>query len=545
MKYLVVGDVDQIQSYVFASSRLRAIRGASALLETAVKKFVQDETSRGVNCFRWHGGQVIATLDVTLPDEADEFCARLEESVRRESKGEASITTACVEYDGTEFQKKLKQAFRCVHTEKDGRQTFGPANAALVTNPYYRRCSLLPTQPASSHTVVGEVGDQEGRYLSNAAAARWEAVKYIEFDEELLKRLGVSDCKLPYQIDDLWEQEEGGYMGFIAADGNSIGQMLEVIPNEGLYHDFSNAMYELLLEAISKAASDAGIRRFKFGKRKKTKRGDGQRVAKYLPLIPVIVAGDDLSLLVRAEHALPLAEKLCQRFAELSKGYDPIQQVINLFCRDESYRAAARQIFPQRFANGELKSESDQTWDECQPLTLSVGVAIAKHNFPISVYRRLAAELRDEAKQRSRQRGPRAQTGGMIDFAVITTATAQSLESLRSHYQTDAATKLTMRPYTLGGMQNLRGLAQSLKELPRSKRKFLYTELFAGATPGQVAYEFVMGREREGTRRSVFDAMERLGCSQRQAFHQVDEEKKDTPLIDALEMAELLKEDEN
>lgn len=556
-KYLIVGDVDQIQSYVFSSSRLRAIRGASALLEVTVKEFVEQEKKKGAKFLRWRGGQIVAVLDVDEKGEADEFCNRLEAVVRGKSGGTASITTVHVEYSGTGFCDKLKEAFREIHSEKDSRQHFGIESSALLTGPYYHRCNLLPTQPAQCYyKVVEEIGEEEEWYLSEAAKARLDMFtdkgkrEKIGFEVELLKKLIPTDpdYQLPYQPDDLWEEEEGKYMGFIAADGNSIGQMLEVIGEESLYEKFSNELYDLVLDTISEAAKSTKIPEKHFKKTKISKRRSSQKLReyKYFPLIPVIIAGDDQSLIVRSEDALQFVVELCRNFVELSKNCSAIQQVINLFCRDSDYRAAARQLFSNRFDDGAPKPDTDKSWKDPQPLTLSVGVAIAKYKFPISAYRRLASELRDEAKKALRKPlDDGAPQGGMIDFAVITTATVQSLKDLRLRYWIDRETHLSMRPYTLENFQKLQELARLLKSFPRSKRKFLYTQLFAGHAFGQTAYQFVMAREREESGKIIFDAMEGFGCEYGYAFRSTSSsDEKETQLIDALELAELMEKED-
>ena len=220
-KYLAIGDVDKIQSYVFASGRLRAIRGASALLEATVQKFAESFPS-GVEFLRDRGGQVVAIVD----GDAHAFCKKLEKTIRLKSGGAANITTAFTEYDGSNFRQTLKEIFHKIHTEKDGRQQSVVNGAALLTNPYYRRCHFLPTQPASMFDEVGEPGDGDERYLSKAAVSGKEAVKDIDFDKKLLAKMGCTDplYKLPYQLDDLWatEKVERAYMGFIAADVTAL-----------------------------------------------------------------------------------------------------------------------------------------------------------------------------------------------------------------------------------------------------------------------------------------------------------------------------------
>lgn len=554
VKYLIIGDVDQIQSYVFASSRLRIIRGASALLENSIKEFVENEKAQQqVEFLRWRGGQVVAILAVTDEDQAqaqaDEFCAHLEAAVRRKSGGAASITTTSVKYDGTSFRQHLKAAFRQIQAEKDGRQNWGIEGAALLTGPYYHRCDLLPTLPAQRREEIGDLGEEEERYLSAAASARLKEVRgkqKVDFDEQLLQKLDVqlaaAGYQFPYQPDDLWEQVEGGYLGFVAADGNSVGQMLEVIGNEQLYRNFSEEMYDLVLETIAQAARIAGIHKRKVHKTKQRRTGSGQQIYKYVPLVPVIVAGDDLSLLVRAPQALSLAAGLCTQFVQLSQIKSAIQAVVDDFCQDENYRVAAHQLFPAHFASG-FNREATQAAGSS--LTLSVGVAIAKRKFPISIFRRLAGELRNEAKRVLRERPEAVQEGGMIDFAVITSANVQSLQDLRERYRTDPDTRLTMRPYTLNKFKLLQSLAVALKSVPRSKRKLLYTECFAGREVGEAAYRFVLAREGKPVRDRIRQAMAALlGVDSDQAFHPNNSGKMETPLVDALELAELTEEEE-
>ncbi|QQS46593.1 MAG: hypothetical protein IPM66_22285 [Acidobacteriota bacterium] len=543
-KYLIVGDVDQIQSYVFASSRLRAIRGASALLENTIKNFkeAKEEADPNARFLRWRGGQVVIEFCAGGPDEAQSLCDELEEVLNRQSHGTAHITTTFVDYDDTKFRECLKETFRRIHDEKDAHHSFAMASSALLTSPYNHRCNYLPAQSASDYTSYEE--DEEGRYVSLAADVRLAAVMRkgkAEFDQELLQKMNPDSDEyyLPYKLDDLFRNREGGYMGFIAADGNSIGQMLEVIPCAKLYKEFSEEIYDLTLEAIAQAAKRVGITSSKkiiHG----TVKGEKRR---YLPLIPVIVAGDDMSIIVQADDALRFAQELCENFASLSNG-DAIQQVIKLFCIDPDHQVAAIQLYPDCFdIHGQPKPDNDEVWGK-QRLTLSIGVAIAKRKFPISVYRRLAGELRDEAKKSLRGHPEYVRQGGVIDFAIITTPTAQSLNDLRDHYSPAEKVKLTMRPYSLNGFQALRSLGKKLKEMPRNKRKYLYTELFTSPHTGQAAFQFVMSKEENRTNREISRGLKEV-CDSKGAKLKRGEAfctrggQRETPLIDGLEVAEL------
>jgi hypothetical protein len=540
--YLIVGDVDHIQDYVFGSNRLRAIRGASALLGQAAES-IECTPPADLDILRWRGGQIVAVLRHASVQSAEQVCAQLERVFRESSAGEATLTTGYAEYDGQNFKGAVADAFKIVRREKDGRHRLGPDGEALLTSPYDRRCDLLSVQSAQMRRLVSQAGEPiEYRFHSPAADKQWQAVRSkIPFDQDLQKELikagalddkDAKDYRFPYAPEDLWRWEsDEQYVALVMADGNSFGQMLECIDDTELYQEYSNEIYRLTLNAVARAAKETGIdKTVSFFK----------RGSKWLPLTPIILAGDDLSLLVRKEHGLGFAHTLCQKFSSLSMDateYPHVRRVISLFRQCQPL--AGMKLFP---------GDDPRSWR----LTLSAGIAIAKRKFPISVLRRLAGELRAEAKRALRHDWDAAVRGnGVLDFAVITTATVQPLQDLRKRYRIDEEPGrppeypgkwvcLTERPYTLDRFEQLQRLAHALQRIPRSKRKFLYTELFKGKAAGTEAYRFLMAREPEARRDIKETSRELLPDASKSPFRENRIDTWTTPLVDALELAELL-----
>ena len=533
-KYLIVGDVDHIQDYVFASSRLRAIRGASALLDTIAEHIKQHppEPLNSHDILRWRGGQIVAVLPDAGEEQAEIVCASMERTFRERSGCEATITIAWQTYQEGGFRQAIKNALRKVQDEKDGRQCLGSQGQAFLTSPYHRRCHLLPSQSAT------EPDERRERYLSRAALIRWNAVNQqapsdrdlrCKFSEE-----GIASGTMPYNLDNLWEGgSEGRYMAFVMADGNGFGQLLGAIRDPESYEAFSQELHDLTITAVVKAADKAGIESFS-GK-------GGQEI---LPMIPIILGGDDMSILVAAKYAVPFTYYLCHIFSRLSAEISP---------DGRSYRYPYVHKAICDFREG---SEAGEIYfpgaDESQwRLTLSTGMVIAKKAFPISAFRRFASELRSAAKTKLRSQSGAALQGGAIDFAVITTSTVQSHSDILQHYRFDETpetditgskifTCLTGRPYSVDQFGNLRILAKELRAIPRSKRKFLYQEFFKGRARATEAYQFVMAREG--------DRAENIANCLEQKFDIDDPElspfrdtgmELETPLLDALELAEL------
>jgi len=145
----------------------------------------------------------------------------------------------------------------------------------------------------------------------------------------------------------------GKYMAFIMADGNSFGQMLESINDPEIYKGFSWELYDLTLNAVVSAIFKSKIHKKDFDKQLEDKRH------RLLPFIPVILAGDDLSFLTRAEDAADFTYQLCNEIAELSQ-------------REDLYPNIRKVI-------SDFRGEERSAW----PLSFSAGFGITKKTFPI------------------------------------------------------------------------------------------------------------------------------------------------------------------
>ena len=129
--------------------------------------------------------------------------------------------------------------------------------------------------------------------------------------------------------------------------------------------------------------------------------GDGEEGRAML--VPVVLAGDDVTFLAPGDAAIDAAAAFLSAFDEAA-GEDPV----------------------------------------CGPLGLSVaaGVALVKRSFPFSVAYGLAGELCHSAKTRSRR-------CSMLDFHVLYDSTVTGLEALRRPLRSPDL-DLTARPYRVG-----------------------------------------------------------------------------------------------
>jgi len=164
------------------------------------------------------------------------------------------------------------------------------------------------------------------------------------------------------------------------------------------------------------------------------------------PLIPLMLGGDDLLLVSRAETALPFVVTLCATLDQL-----------------------------QQSDTADFK------------LTLGVGVVIAKHTIPIHRLHEVAEQLASSAKRRYRGLKDGGDEGrSVVDWAVYSTAWVDDPEEVRRRdwlrgQGTDTRV-LSQRPVdVLGeGLHTLQGLvrgADHLARAPRSQFRYLVDQL--------------------------------------------------------------------
>lgn len=230
-----------------------------------------------------------------------------------------------------------------------------------------------------------------------------------------------------------------GYLALIHADGNGVGSGLGNTGDVERAQSFHRNRV-LLRRAVRTAINSAC---------------DGE--VKQAPLIPLMLGGDDLLLVCRAETALPFVVTLCETLAMLQR---------------------------------EQASKFE--------LTLGVGVVIAKHTIPVHRLHEIAEQLASSAKRRFRgfkEAGEKCRS--VVDWAVYSTAWVDEPEDVRRRDwlrgQGQDQRVLSQRPVDVlgNGLGTLQGLvegAKRLEEAPRSQLRYLVDQLPRGRVLSELAF---------------------------------------------------------
>ena len=151
-----------------------------------------------------------------------------------------------------------------------------------------------------------------------------------------------------------------------------------------------------------------------------------------VPVVPVLVGGDDVTVYTDGRYAIPLAEAYIRHYEKLTKD-DSLLSVLAIVAGGKISDAPERDCF---------KIE-DYIIQEPGPLTASAGVAIVGRNFPFHIAYDLAEGLVSRGKKLGKKKGE--VPCSTIDFHVLRDATVLDPEDTLDEYK-----GRTQRPFLIG-----------------------------------------------------------------------------------------------
>ena len=438
-RYLVLMDTDRIKDYIFATNRLKEIRGASLLLDKLNTQESRDSLADfdGEEVFIGGGG-VLATF----PDKprAEGYIAAIQ-AVYRKGTHIATITGVAVPIPSGD--RGEQEALRRVRTELRLAKGARTGTQALLTNPYFRLCQSCNRYPV---TAVDEGDELCAACYTKRKAARAQPDETAEEIEQMAFPPYSGYSKFATRAsalygDDRWqgltwvpakldrlEGPDTSHIGFIHADVNNLGAFLEQQSSLANIKELGKKVEEALEGALVDAVRKVGL--------KLRRRG--------WPFFIIIMGGDDVTLIVPAKQAVPLANELCLAY-------------------EERIKAA-------------LGEETSVRGDPVGTLALSAGVVIAKPAHPAYALADRAEDLVKSAKRCSHEL--EAEGHGPIptlDFQVIHTPTANPVQEVREkeYFQERNGQRYwyTFRPLPcrpIGPLPGVNTLLDTIRNLRRS-----------------------------------------------------------------------------
>jgi len=442
MKRAIISlDTDHIKKYVFATGTLKEIRGASAILDELNRKKMMEivkENDSSAECIFANGGSGMFKVDA---DKAETCISQIKKCYRSKT---ATGSVSGAELSDKKFSENFGEAFKVLSYRLRMEKDAGNLSVKPVTHPFLRICDSCGVEYA------GYTGEENELLCLSCKVKRkkdWNIKDEIEaliLEKKTPEKHKLWDRLLsgyhtkghrPEDFNQLGSlSSPTGYIGLLYADGDGMGKKLEKLNSQEELKTFSQVADNGIFHAASEAIQ---------------KHLQPKPKSPYFPFDILLLGGDDLVMATVADKAIEVAMTIVDTF--------------------------------QKYTEKRLE----------EPLTVSVGVAIAHAKFPFRNLLNMAEDLlkfaKKEGASRARNSLEKNGQGGLINFQVVSASNSihfsEDYKNVFVHKIKGPVGKSrkmirTLRPYDIQTMMLLVKKIQEMKSFPRNKIQALQEAVF-------------------------------------------------------------------
>ncbi len=329
MAYLYGSAIQGIQSFIFETNKLKEIIGASEIVEQLSYEKFNDLFNLNEENFIMHAAGNIKLI--IKEKETVERIVRMWPKAVEEMAPSLTLSQAVVNF-GERLRKK--------HIDFLEKRLQISKNKAAISQPL----SLMAvTRSRRTGKPAIDWNDYNNKPRDIASKLKQDK-GHNEAPQNLMSK-SINDKKIgrelyPFDISDmLLEGEDTGWLAVIHADGNSLGKiiqgMAEKLQENGdnlkeAFKKFSKALDESTINAVKCAVEQIVIPNISDIKNTK------------LPFRPVVIGGDDLTIIIRADLALEFTERYLVEFqSETKKNLKNLVETFKLQEFDDGLTACA------------------------------------------------------------------------------------------------------------------------------------------------------------------------------------------------------------
>jgi hypothetical protein len=415
MKYLYGASVQGIQSFIFETNKLKEIVGASELVEqictTEFGKFCKEQFNYTVipdNFIVKAAGNLKYIVDENVCEKiAKNFPKHISNFAPGITISQAAVKlTENIKNDIDKLEKLLK-----IQRNKVAM----PIEIGFMGLERARR--------------TGKVGFE---FRKNEVVDRGTTLKQDEINKRLFVNFtgkSIEEIKIkqiPYDIENITKSAENSWLAIIHADGNGLGKVLQNLPicieNSDLFQnskpeqqqELQIKVFRLFSEKLETATKEAAQIAFNSVLSIELQEEIEKGNATY-PMRPVVLGGDDLTIIIRADLAYNFTKEFLRAFE----------------IKTEEHFAELKQY-------GLTK------------LTACAGIAYIKDSYPFHYGVDLAESLTKEAKKFSRLVDKDNQPSSLSFYKVQSSFTDELKEmKMRTHEASESNVSFDYGPYLL------------------------------------------------------------------------------------------------
>lgn len=338
-KYLYGAAVQGIQGFIFKTNELKHIVGASELVEQICTSDFDEFAKNGESVVR-AAGNIKFIFD--SKEDCEKAVREFPKKVMTKAPG-ITISQAVVAFDD-DFGKAIDdlEALLKEQRNKPSRSvTFGLIGIKRANN------TGLPV------ACVKKAGEKE-IYIDEPTLKKEGSQNVKGLCEKSFGKDALIDNKISYNISDITDRND--WIAVIHADGNGLGKVVQVVGKQKeVFREFS--------QKLDLATKEAANYAFKVV-------SDKFKDKQIIPIRPVVLSGDDMTVIIRGDLAIHYARAFVSAFEEKTKEHlGEILKCKQVFAKDKDY------------------------------LTACAGIAFVKSSYPFYYGYQLAEDLCGEAKK--------------------------------------------------------------------------------------------------------------------------------------------------
>lgn len=328
-RWLYMCKASGLQSYIFATNRLKDVVGASQLIKNLTGKYLDAAlsvcgvSSDGIEIIQRAAGQATILID---DRDALERLVTIWPAACAVLAPDLSIQQWYTEVTSTRLFDHLQEGWDALRD----RRNLNHASLPELTPPVLR----TPASGAPAVRIMRRSGGE--RELVDAATRRKRRLS--EDVEHVVEEFEPGDVRDDWagmswalETDDMARGEKT-YLSVIHADGNRLGKFLIALAEEArkiediervtrLYHRLSDGLGEATRNAVIAGLSVCDLAPI---------RGE------IVPARPVVLGGDDVTLLLPSTHAIQFTQKFMEEFQgrtgklmeELASDYGELENIL-------------------------------------------------------------------------------------------------------------------------------------------------------------------------------------------------------------------------
>lgn len=411
-KYLYGASIQGIQTYIFQTNTLKDIIGASDLVNRLCDDYVDIFAQKGTNVIVHAAGNIKCIFD------SKDDCAKAVRDFPRYAMEKApgiTISQAVVTIsDSDDFKESTDELERRLHAQRNH-----PVKSLT--------CGLMAIE-RSRTTGLPAIKFEKNEYLDAGTVSKRECKNDSKEKSDLYQKLTGESISLhdkrPYDTKDLTDRND--WIAVIHADGNGLGEVISSIGSDiDELRNFSENLDKATIAAAQQAYNSLGI-----------------ESNKVLPIRPIVIGGDDLTILCRGDHAVKFVKAYLEAFE----------------------KETAKLIG--------------------QPLTACAGIAYVKSSYPFYYGYDLAEELCGYAKKDAKSDAMKNENNGLapscLMFHKVQSSFVEDYNTIIKKELTAGDTLLSFGPYYLTEQTNrwsIKQLTDMVKELSKESNNRIKTAI--------------------------------------------------------------------